>query len=118
MSQPLHNYLRMFRRSAGLTQKELAYLLGLHSPSPVSRYERSIREPSLHTLLAFELIFRAPAKRLYAGVYEDLHRRTLGRTKRLLARMEKSRTDSRLARKRETLEAILSDEGDTLDLPT
>ncbi|MBE7487006.1 helix-turn-helix transcriptional regulator [bacterium] len=118
MSQPLHNYLRMFRRSAGLTQKELAYLLGIHSASPISRYERSLREPSLHTLLAFELIFRTPGRRLFAGVYEDLHRRTLGRTKRLLARMEKSRTDAHLARKRETLEAILSDEGDTLDLPT
>lgn len=118
MSQPLHNYLRMFRRSAGLTQKELAYLLGIHSASPVSRYERSLREPSLHTLLAFELIFRTPARRLYSGVYEDIHRRMLGRTKRLLSRMEKGQTDAHLTRKRETLEAILSDEGDTLGLPT
>lgn len=52
MSQPLHNYLRMFRRSAGLTQKELAYLLGIHSASPISRYERSLQEAIVKSFLA------------------------------------------------------------------
>ncbi|MCG3198814.1 MAG: helix-turn-helix transcriptional regulator [Candidatus Omnitrophica bacterium] len=118
MSKPLHNYLRAFRRGAGLTQKEVAFLLGLPTASQVSRLEHAVREPNLKILLALELLFRTPGRRLFAGVQDDVERRTQGRARRLLARMERRNADARQARKRETLEALLADPGDDLGLPT
>jgi len=108
----------MFRRSAGLSQKEVAYLLGVPHPSQISRMERSVREPSLSTLLAYELLFQTPGRRLFAGVLEEVDKRMTGRAKRLLARLNQATTDARLARKRETLKAVIEAEGNILGLPT
>lgn len=43
----LDNYLRTYRKKLGLTQREVAFLLGCHSGAKVSRYERSARIPLL-----------------------------------------------------------------------
>lgn len=108
----------MFRRSAGLTQKEVAYLLGLPHPSQVSRLERSVRDPNLRTLLAYELLYRTAGRRLFAGVYEEVEKRTSGRAKRLLARANKLAPNAQVDRKRETLQALIEGKGDILGLPT
>jgi transcriptional regulator with XRE-family HTH domain len=64
----LDNYLRMYRKRAGLSQDEVAYLLGTKSGTMTSRYERFRRTPSLETALAYEAIYGVPAKELFAGV--------------------------------------------------
>ena len=108
----------MFRRSAGLTQKEVAYLLGVPHPSQISRMERSVRDPNLQTLLAYELLFRTPARRLFAGVQEEVDKRTTGRAKRLLSRLNKIAANAQVDRKRETLQALIEGQSDVLGLPT
>src|SRR5258708_38807061 len=50
----LHNYLRAHRKRLGLSQDEVAYLLGAESGAKVCRYERLVRGASLETALAFE----------------------------------------------------------------
>jgi transcriptional regulator with XRE-family HTH domain len=64
----LENYLRMYRKRAGLSQDEVAYLLGGKSGTIASRYERFRRTPSLETALACEAIYGVPVKELFAGV--------------------------------------------------
>ena len=74
MSHKLENYLRTYRKRSGLSQDEVAYLLGCQNGTKVSRYERFARKPSLETLFAYEVVFGAPARELFAGVYQKVGR--------------------------------------------
>jgi len=67
----LPNYLRTYRKRSGLSQKEVAFLLGFHSDSNVSRYEAPNHRPNLEALFAFEIIYDTPARELFAGVYDE-----------------------------------------------
>lgn len=71
-SHSLQNYLRMYRKRAGLSQDEVAFLLGVKSGAKVSRYERRRRVPPLETALAYEAIFRIPVRELFLGTYEQV----------------------------------------------
>jgi|SRR6266576_4678451 len=62
MSHKLENYLRTYRKQSGLSQDEVAFLLGCQTGTKVSRYERFARKPSLETLFAYEVVFGAPAQ--------------------------------------------------------
>lgn len=85
MAQPLHNYLRTYRKRFGLSQKEVAFLLNCQEGSKVSRYERFTREPNLQTVLAYEMIFAVPARELFPRVYRKVEKQTVRRAQ-LLAR--------------------------------
>jgi transcriptional regulator with XRE-family HTH domain len=62
--------LRTIRKRSGLTQKELAHILGFHSGVPISRHERSKSAPDLLTAFGYEAIFRAPISELFPGLYQ------------------------------------------------
>jgi transcriptional regulator with XRE-family HTH domain len=68
----LENYLKTYRKKAGLTQGEVALLLGNHNGAQVSRYERRKRLPTLRTALAWEAIFNVPLSELFAGLRESV----------------------------------------------
>ena len=55
MSHKLQNYLRTYRKRSGLSQDEVAFLLGCQTGAKVSRYEPFARKPSLETLFAYEV---------------------------------------------------------------
>src|SRR5262245_50895823 len=78
-SPKLTNYLRMYRRRIGLSQEEVAFLLGCQDGAKVSRYERLSREPNLDTVLAYKVVFGVPLNELFAGkfqkVEETIHQR-------------------------------------------
>jgi transcriptional regulator with XRE-family HTH domain len=63
----LENYLKAHRRKSGLTQREVAFLLGCRNGAQVSRYEKRRRLPPLPTALACETIFGVPVSELFAG---------------------------------------------------
>lgn len=67
----LENYLRTYRRRSGLTQREVAFLLGCETGAQVSRYEKRRRLPPLATALACEAVFGVPVAELFAGVRES-----------------------------------------------
>ena len=50
-------HIRLLRRRAGLTQRELAFLLGHKSHSQISRFEHGRRVPAADELLQLEIIF-------------------------------------------------------------
>ncbi len=65
----LSSYVRMFRKRSGLAQHEVAVLLGCKHGSKVSRYERGERRPALATIIAYELVFHANLRALFAGEF-------------------------------------------------
>ena len=85
----LDNYLRMYRKRAGLSQDELAFLLGARSGTVASRYERFRRTPTLETALACAAIYGVPVKELFAGVSERAERIVAHRARILNHRLEK-----------------------------
>jgi len=68
----LPNYLRAQRRKSGLSQNEVAFLLGRMNGAQVSRYEKRRRLPSVETALACEVIFGVPVAELFAGVRDSI----------------------------------------------
>jgi DNA-binding XRE family transcriptional regulator len=78
----LANYIRMHRKRAGLTQRELGLILGYGYESPVSRHERFRALPSLIVALSYEAVFHVPVSEIFAGVHEAV---ALGVEERLSA---------------------------------
>jgi transcriptional regulator with XRE-family HTH domain len=81
------NFIRYYRRKMGLSQDELSFLLGRKSGSHVSRYERGRREPSLETLLAFEVVFQAHLRDLYPGRAQQVEETVRARAGLLLEQL-------------------------------
>lgn len=88
-AQKLENYLRTYRKQSGLTQREVAFLLGCETGAQVSRYERRRRLPPLRTALAFEAIFGVPVERLFAGIRETVGANVEERIERLGTELQK-----------------------------
>ena len=72
MHRKLDNYLRTHRNRAGLSQDEVAYLLGCRSGAKVSRYERFTRPPTLQTALAYDAIFGVAVRDCSQGCSKGL----------------------------------------------
>ena len=77
------NLLWLYRKRLGFSQKQVATLLGHHTTSHVSDYERGVRRPSLETVLKLSIILRMPTAGLYQGLYPKLKRQVQKARKRL-----------------------------------
>ena len=108
MTNKLPNYLRMHRRRHGLSQAELASIIGGQSGTRVSRYERGSRLPSLETALAFEAIFKTPVHELFAGVCEHVELRVCEQAKLLLDRVERLQPTLEVEYKKKSIGRIVS----------
>ena len=115
MPQKLQNYLRTYRKRSSLSQDEVAFLLGCQSGTKVSRYEHSQRKPTLETLFAYEVMFGAPARELFAGVYQMVEKWILNRTQLLTRKLSRVTPTPMAARKLQILKAITSGSGDEPD---
>ncbi|HEY6763221.1 MAG TPA: helix-turn-helix domain-containing protein [Candidatus Sulfotelmatobacter sp.] len=71
-NKPLANYLRAHRRRTGLTQHDLARVLGYESYGAISRHERFEVVPSLVMALSYQVLFRVPVSEMFAGMVEDV----------------------------------------------
>src|SRR5262245_54378339 len=65
MSMHLPCALRTHRRTWGLSQRELADILGFESPTHLSRLERGKRVPGLETALTCSTLFGVPPGELF-----------------------------------------------------
>jgi transcriptional regulator with XRE-family HTH domain len=73
MDKKLRIYLRTYRLRSGLSQGEVAFLVGLQGSSPLSKLELSVREPS-RTKVAFTLatLFGVPLRDLFPAYHREL----------------------------------------------
>ena len=106
MSYRLDNYLRAHRKRSALTQDEVAFLLGSKSGTKVSRYEQFRRLPTLQTALALEILFEAPARELFAGLYRRIERATTSRAEELILKLHSDRPDRVTERKLVSLRSV------------
>lgn len=85
MSRNLPHNLRSERRRAGLSQRDVAALLGDKTVSKISRYERRRRLPPLRMALAYEAILGKPVSQLFGGTYAPIRAAVTRRAKHLLS---------------------------------
>lgn len=71
--------LRAYRKSSGLSQRELAVLLGLRSQGLIAEFESGKKQPGIKALIACELVFGQPIRmifpRLNSKVASEVHKR-------------------------------------------
>lgn len=82
-STQLPNYLLANRKRLALSQAEVAFLLGVTDGTKVCRYERFVRNPTLETALACEVIFQRPLSELFGGLYQQIEADVAERAKAL-----------------------------------
>ena len=100
------HYLRACRRRASLSQRDVAFLLGVKAISKVSRYERNVTLPSIYTALAYEAICGKPIARLFERTYEPIRAAVQQRAATLLSHMSSPVHSVRASRRKQSLEAI------------
>src|SRR5277367_5668852 len=94
-SASIDNYLRAYRKRSGLTQGEMAFLLGCKAAGQVSRYERRHRLPTLRTALACASILRVPLEKLFAGIQQEVGREASDRLAKLRLDLEAKSSQDR-----------------------
>jgi len=65
---------------------EVAYVVGI-SRSDLWKYETSRREPSLRVLLALQVLYRIPIRKLFAGLFLKCRGTTLRRLRLLRSQL-------------------------------
>jgi len=111
MAQKLPCYLRTYRKRGGLTQSDLAFLLGSDTGTTVSHYERLLRDPNLDTAFACQVIFGIPAQELFPGVYGKVEKAIRRRAHVLSQKVQDGDMDARIKHKMRLLDAIVSGNG-------
>ena len=62
-------YLRFLRRKSGLSQRQLARILGSVTANQISRHERSAAPPNLLTAFGYQVVFQEPVSDIFPGLY-------------------------------------------------
>lgn len=91
------SFLRSHRRQSGLTQREVARLVGIISEAQVSRHERAADYPGFRVALAYEALFQVPLARLFPEPYEAVERNVAEQLSLLRSELELSTAKGRVA---------------------
>jgi transcriptional regulator with XRE-family HTH domain len=108
MPHRLPNYLKTYRKRAGLSQDEVAFLLGCKGGAKVSRYERLARRPSVETAFGCEVVFGVPSRELLAGVFEKVEEQIRKRAQALAEKLNAPHPDRMTLRKLQRLRVLIS----------
>ena len=84
----LPNYLRTHRKYSGLSQGDVSYLIRLKDKSELSRYERSVRPPSLRIALACQEVYGVSVSDLFAGLSDSVSKDTRSQMRKLQSRLQ------------------------------
>jgi len=98
-AQRLTSYLKTYRKRSGLTQRDVAFLLGWKQGKQLSRYEKQRVIPSLQVALACAAIFRVPLRKLFPGVSDPIAREISSRSAALMAELRKKNVKGKDARR-------------------
>jgi transcriptional regulator with XRE-family HTH domain len=71
-SNSVGTYLRFLRKNSGLSQQDLARILGSVSASQVSRHERSRSLPTILAAFGYQVVFQKPASEIFPGLYHTV----------------------------------------------
>lgn len=99
-------YLRTHRRVWGLTQRELASLIGFESAAHMSRIENGKRAPTVESALACEVIFGISPSAMFPHAYSLIEERVIRDIYQLHLALRDTSIPSEL-RKRELFSLVL-----------
>jgi transcriptional regulator with XRE-family HTH domain len=103
------NLVRILRRRLGLSQKELAFLLGYTSESQVSRLENGSRIPQFEQSLAIELLFGTERRSVFPKAHLAVGLELKGRVTELVAQLSQRRSSgSKVSYKTVQLERVMA----------
>jgi DNA-binding XRE family transcriptional regulator len=68
----LVNYLRVHRKKAGLSQRELGIILGYSGKNSIYKHESFNSVPPLLMAFAYEVLFQEPASEMFPGIWETV----------------------------------------------
>jgi transcriptional regulator with XRE-family HTH domain len=105
------SYLRAHRKKTGLTQKELAFLVGARTGTQVSRFERLRRLPPTETLIAYMIIFGKGPNELIPVLHDRIVELIQSRAATLHEELQGDRRHSTKA-KLDTLETVFHKDDD------
>ena len=101
------NYVRTKRRHWALTQKELAYLIGIEGRTGITRIEQGERLPTIEIALALEVLFGTPPRTMFPHFYAETEETLMQRALLLHERLIQG-TSPTEKRKCELLEQALA----------
>jgi transcriptional regulator with XRE-family HTH domain len=105
MSRLLLSYLKPLRLQRGLSQLELAQLMGI-SVSLLSKVESQTRRPTARVILPAEIVFGLPAREIFPGAYNEIEKEVGHRARSLRAQV-KHRSDPASGEKRALLKTMV-----------
>jgi transcriptional regulator with XRE-family HTH domain len=105
MSRILPCYLNTLRMRRGLTQPELAELMGIGA-SLLSKVESLERRPTTKVILAAEIVFGMPAREIFPGAYKNLEQGVVKRARALRSQFL-DRSDPAAAEKLRLIDQIM-----------
>jgi DNA-binding XRE family transcriptional regulator len=88
MAERLKTYLRPLRRRWGLTQRELAFLIGIKNGTVISRIEGLKKAPRLAWVVACAVLFDTRALELFPGLFSEVYEGVLRRATELYEELQ------------------------------
>ncbi len=70
----IHNSLKKYRRIAGYSQKEVAFLLGFTYTTTISKWEKGLMLPSIEHLFTLSQLYNVLPHELYPDIWGSLKR--------------------------------------------
>lgn len=96
--QTLPSYLRIHRIKSGLSQRELAYVLGYGGTGQIREHEHATSAPPFLMALAYEAVFRIPVAELFPGFSETVTHGIEKRLRELEGTLQEKNAKGRKAR--------------------
>lgn len=90
-------HLRKYRKCAHLSQRELAFLVGLSAQGTISEIEVGLKHPSLNVEACCEVVFSMPLRELYPALYAKAENEVYERALELQGRLASSQDRSAAA---------------------
>ena len=110
-SPKLESYLRTYRLRAGLTQRDVAMLLGLETASIISKTEKSKGTSSILILLGYCVLFEAHPEDLVPGILKKIENTVQSRAHLLNEKLRKGRQTPMVCARIKFLEKFLPTDG-------
>ena len=70
MAPPAASRLQSHRRKSGLTQREIASIIGAANDVQIFRHENGVSIPPLIMALGYSILFQEPISEIFPGLYD------------------------------------------------
>lgn len=98
----------MYRKSAQLTQEDVAYISALGDYANISRMETGLKEPNLEVLLVYHFLFDMPVDELIKGITSSTKQTVIDRIALRIQELKALTPDTKINHRIAFLESALA----------